>query len=188
MKSQKKYTKKRTKIRERPVKRTEKTKNIPLMNPYANLQASAVAYTPEDKVLKTSSEEPSVKKPGVPIDFNLPSINRTVVPSITSNQSAPSNDETRVGQMNQKGKDLIKKYYQMAAKYGAEAACAYLAKNPIAGLSIAPICGTVGSAVASVTADPFIKAVDYGLGFEKKMNERIQTGLSDAWGVFKKIF
>jgi hypothetical protein len=183
--------KKRTKTFSRKkVKRPIKPLNIPLRNPYANLQASTVAYTPEDMELKTNKNKdvPSTSRsiPNMPIDYNLPSVNRTVNPSFTSSQPTPPTS-SNIG-MNEKGEALIRKYYQMAAKYGAEAACAYLAKNPIAGLSLAPVCGSVGSAIANVTVDPFISVVKKGLDFEKRMNEGINEALSDAWGYVKKIF
>ena len=192
MKNKKQTPKKKIKPRAKPVKRTNKQQFIPLMNPYANLQASAVAYTPEDMVLKTQKDTTSMSKPnytpGMAIESNVPSVNRTVIPSLTSNQPPPSNDDTSVGKMNEKSKAKMSEYYKIVGKYGAEAGCAYLLKNPIMGLSLAPICGYVGTAVANATVNPFLSAVDYYLGKEKKLNEGINDALSSAWGAVKSIF
>lgn len=184
-------TKKKTRTKSFPRKKLQrpiKQIDIPLRNPYANLQASTVAYIPEQMESKTTKDVKPASQviANMPIEYNVPSSNKTVIPSFTSSQLPPPTS-SNIG-MNQKGEDLIRKYYQMAAKYGAEAACAYLAKNPIAGLSLAPVCGTVGTAIANVTVDPFIKGVRKGLEFERTMNEGINDALSSAWGFVKKIF
>lgn len=190
MKNKKHVTKKRTKHRAKPVKRTDKQQFIPLMNPYANLQASTVAYTPEDMVPKTTKDTTSMPKPNYIPGTLMPRPTYTPprIPSVTSGQPPPSNDDTSVGKMNQKSRDKMREYYKIAGKYGAEAGCAYLAKNPILGLHLAPICGFVGTAFANATVNPFLSAVDYYLGKEKKMNEGINDALSSAWGAVKSIF
>lgn len=207
MKTKKKGHSRKTRAR---AKKVLQPPSFPLMNPYADLRASTVSYTPEGMVSKdkleniaelegalgkrpSSNSTPSPSFPPNYIPSNPPGrrpdsdmISGETSRSFTGSNVPPTNrgqgkmcvladDPNCAG-----GSSALDQFNAYAAKYGAEAACAYFAKNPAFGAVIAPFCGQIGSFVGQYIAEPLKKAETGYLSWDGKMNQWVHEGVMKA--------
>jgi len=174
---------------------------IPLMNPYGNLQASTVTYTPDNMVPKDMTPPTKPSQPSDSITGNTPRPifpNQTMIsgeysrpftgsnldPTSSSNGKKPCvlADDPNC----EKGSEALDKFNAFVSKHGAEAACMYFAKNPILGMSIAPYCGQIGAFLGQYIAKPLKKAEETVLEWDGKLNQWVYQAGKDVWGGVKE--